>query len=48
MFCPTCGDESTQEEVKFCNRCGATLSLPVQIVSTQPVKLTVPKVVSLD
>ena len=45
MFCPTCGNESTQDEVKFCNRCGATLSFPTQIVTTQPVKLTVPSIV---
>lgn len=45
MFCPTCGNESTQDEVKFCNRCGGTLSLPTQIVTTQPIKLTIPSIV---
>lgn len=45
MFCPTCGSESTQDDVKFCNRCGGNLSLPTQIVSTQPVKLTVPSII---
>jgi zinc-ribbon domain len=45
MYCPTCGNEITVE-VKYCNRCGANLSLipsPPQIVA--PVKLTAPTVV---
>ena len=47
MFCPSCGNEITVE-VKYCNRCGANLtltsnSLPPTIVA--PVKLTGPTLV---
>lgn len=46
MYCPTCGNEITAE-LKYCNRCGANLSLssslPVQMAA--PVKLTAPTVV---
>ncbi len=47
MYCPTCGNELTAE-LKYCNRCGANLtlsssSLPAQMVA--PVKLTAPTVV---
>lgn len=47
MYCPTCGNEITVE-LKYCNRCGANLSvsssnLPMQVVA--PVKLTAPTVV---
>lgn len=47
MYCPTCGNEITAE-LKYCNRCGANLSLsasslPAQMVA--PVKLTAPTVV---
>lgn len=46
MYCPSCGNEITVE-VKYCNRCGANLSLtagglPAAIV---PVKLAVPTIV---
>lgn len=47
MYCPSCGNEIAVE-LKYCNRCGANLSLPTtntQIVSVAPVKLTVPSVV---
>ncbi|HET6670098.1 MAG TPA: zinc ribbon domain-containing protein [Pyrinomonadaceae bacterium] len=44
MFCPSCGNEITVE-LKYCNRCGANLTLtynnlPATVVA--PVKLTVP------
>jgi hypothetical protein len=46
MYCPTCGNETTVE-LKYCNRCGANLSLPAmtQTVSLAPVSLTVPSIV---
>ena len=46
MFCPTCGNEIAVE-LKYCNRCGANLSLPTntQVVSLAPVKLGLPSVV---
>ena len=47
MYCPSCGTEITVE-LKYCNRCGANLSLPVpntQLVSVAPVKLAVPSIV---
>ncbi len=46
MYCPTCGNEITVE-LKYCNRCGANLSLPVMAppVAMAPVKLTVPSIV---
>ena len=47
MFCPSCGNEITVE-LKYCNRCGANLTLtynnlPATFVA--PVKLTAPTVV---
>ncbi len=47
MYCPTCGSEITVE-VKYCNRCGANLSLPSSALPPPvvlPVKLTAPTVV---
>jgi len=46
MYCPTCGNEITVE-LKYCNRCGANLTLPSQAttVVAAPVKLTVPSIV---
>ena len=47
MYCPSCGNEIAVE-LKYCNRCGANLSLPVsnsQLVQVPPVKLAVPSVV---
>ena len=47
MFCPTCGNEITAE-LKYCNRCGANLTLPTQApitVVAPPVRLTVPSIV---
>jgi hypothetical protein len=46
MYCPTCGNELTVE-LKYCNRCGANLTLPVASTPTvvAPVKLTVPSIV---
>ena len=47
MFCPSCGNE-IPVELKYCNRCGANLtltysSLPATVAA--PVKLTVPTLV---
>jgi hypothetical protein len=47
MYCPSCGNESAVE-LKYCNRCGANLSLPVsntQLVQVAPVSLGIPSVV---
>ena len=46
MYCPTCGNEISVE-LKYCNRCGANLTLPVmsQPMVLAPVKLTVPSIV---
>jgi hypothetical protein len=46
MYCPTCGNE-TSVELKYCNRCGANLTLPAATspVMLAPVKLTVPSIV---
>jgi hypothetical protein len=47
MYCPTCGNEITVE-LKYCNRCGANLSLPQTTAPSTivaPVKLTGPTVV---
>ncbi|HEY0762930.1 MAG TPA: zinc ribbon domain-containing protein [Pyrinomonadaceae bacterium] len=46
MYCPTCGNEITVE-LKYCNRCGANLSLPAATspVMLAPVRLTVPSIV---
>lgn len=46
MYCPTCGNEISVE-LKYCNRCGANLTLPAMTspVAMAPVKLTVPSIV---
>ena len=46
MYCPSCGIEITVE-LKYCNRCGANLTLPMMNAPTvlAPVKLTVPSIV---
>jgi hypothetical protein len=46
MYCPTCGNEISVE-LKYCNRCGANLTLPAMSppVTLAPVKLTVPSIV---
>ena len=46
MYCPTCGNEITVE-LKYCNRCGANLTLPATSapVVLAPVRLTVPTIV---
>src|SRR5262245_17016097 len=46
MYCPSCGNEIAVE-LKYCNRCGANLSLPTtpQVVSISPVKLAIPSIV---
>lgn len=45
MYCPSCGSEITVE-LKYCNRCGAnlTLSVPIQ-TPPAPISLTVPSLV---
>jgi hypothetical protein len=46
MYCPSCGNEISVE-LKYCNRCGANLSVPAtpQVVSIAPVKLAIPSIV---
>jgi hypothetical protein len=46
MYCPTCGNEITVE-LKYCNRCGANLTLPAMSAPMvlAPVKLAVPSIV---
>ena len=46
MYCPTCGNETTVE-LKYCNRCGANLTLPTMAppVAMAPVKITLPSIV---
>jgi hypothetical protein len=46
MYCPTCGNEITVE-LKYCNRCGANLTLPATSapMALAPVKLTFPSIV---
>jgi hypothetical protein len=47
MYCPTCGNEITVE-LKYCNRCGANLSLPqtnLPAITTVPISLTAPTIV---
>jgi len=46
MYCPSCGNEIAVE-LKYCNRCGANLVLPVLAPTTtmEPVKLAVPSIV---
>ena len=47
MYCPSCGNEIAVE-LKYCNRCGANLSLPTtntQLVQVAPVKLGLPSIV---
>lgn len=44
-YCPTCGNEITVD-LKYCNRCGANLTLPTYNSPTMiaPVKLTLPSI----
>ena len=48
MYCPSCGYEIAVE-LKYCNRCGANLSVPTSsfpsMIAAPPVKLTMPSVV---
>lgn len=46
MYCPTCGNEISVE-LKYCNRCGANLTLPATTTTRvmAPVKLAVPSIV---
>ena len=46
MYCPTCGNEISLE-LKYCNRCGANLTLPMMAppVAMAPVKITLPSIV---
>ena len=46
MYCPSCGNEIAVE-LKYCNRCGANLSLPTspQVVTVAPVRLAIPSIV---
>lgn len=47
MYCPSCGNEITVE-LKYCNRCGANLTLTYSNVPSlvaAPVKLTAPTIV---
>lgn len=46
MYCPTCGNEISVE-LKYCNRCGANLTLPVYNPPAvlAPIKLTLPSIV---
>jgi hypothetical protein len=45
-YCPSCGNEITVE-LKYCNRCGANLTLPATSAPTAmaPVRLAVPSIV---
>ncbi len=46
MYCPTCGNEITVE-LKYCNRCGANLTLPTMNAPTvmAPVRITMPSII---
>ena len=46
MYCPTCGNEISVE-LKYCNRCGANLTLPAMSapMAVAPVKLAFPSIV---
>jgi len=48
MYCPSCGYEIAVE-LKYCNRCGANLSVPTSsfpsMIAAPPVKLTIPSIV---
>jgi hypothetical protein len=46
MYCPSCGNEISVE-LKYCNRCGANLTLPTisAPMTLAPVKLTIPSIV---
>ena len=46
MYCPTCGNEISVE-LKYCNRCGANLTLPAMSAPMMmaPPKLAVPSIV---
>ena len=45
-YCPSCGNEITVE-LKYCNRCGANLTLPAMSPPTvlAPVRMTMPSIV---
>jgi hypothetical protein len=46
MYCPSCGIEMTQE-LNYCNRCGANLSQPANLIPqspARPVRLTGPTI----
>ena len=47
MYCPSCGNDISVE-LKYCNRCGANLTLPMMAppVAMAPVKLTLPSIVT--
>jgi len=48
MYCPSCGYEIAVE-LKYCNRCGANLSVPTSsfssMIAAPPLKLTAPSIV---
>jgi hypothetical protein len=46
MYCPSCGNEISVE-LKYCNRCGANLTLPMMTppIALAPVRLAVPSIV---
>lgn len=47
MYCPTCGNDISAE-LKYCNRCGANLSMVPETVlapPAKPVKITIPVIV---
>jgi hypothetical protein len=45
MYCPSCGAELTLE-LKYCNRCGANVAVPVAPVrELVPINLTIPTLV---
>ena len=48
MYCPSCGNELAVE-LKYCNRCGANLTVPTTpnptTVAVAPIRLTLPSIV---
>src|SRR5262245_34886208 len=48
MYCPSCGNELAVE-LKYCNRCGANLTVPTTpyptTVAVAPIRLTLPSLV---
>jgi hypothetical protein len=47
MYCPTCGNEISAE-LKYCNRCGANLTIGPETVlapPAKPVRITIPVIV---